>query len=439
MGFFDYCQPNRRFNAYTSATFPGGPTIFHFIDWDQRRFIPTSVPEEIDMGEEGEERVIQALAGLVDQIDPDVNLIKLSTEGDLVSTSSDAKDDSAHIPLYCPINMIPEQYRRGRIVSRADLVEVDRLSQCVDLVSYRSRLGSRAVFKYQFHTNQAPRTWHELNCWLRLTGHPNVVPLDCIITDYEDVPDHGTVEVVVGFTSVFTPGMTVQDNPSRLFKLKHLKQLIEVVDDLNLKFGIVHQDIAPRNLLISPVTDTLQLFDFSCAGKLGWKGASEDSRLFSNSGSFKLDLMGVVATVYEIITQDTQLAEQVLMGADISTIEEKEWVKHPDVNLERDIVHYRQTLRSWLERRNQPENLITHYTQSPSPMEWPQTWRPTMPMLNHDGKPVGEPRPSSSVPRAALRALGLKFVEWERPAHDKIPDGFRVLGNGTLVGQADLQ
>lgn len=392
-----------------------------------------------DGGEEVEERVIQALAGFVDQLDADVNLVNLSIEGDLISISSDEKDDSAQAPLYCPINMIPDHYRRGRVVSRADLVEVDRLSQCVDLVTYRSQPGSRAVFKYQFHHNQVLRNWHELNCWMRLSCHPNIVPFDCVVTDYEDVPDHGTFEVIVGFTSVFVPGMTVQDNPSRLFKLKHLEQLIEVVDDLNLKFGIVHQDMAPRNLLIDPVTDTLQLFDFSCAGKLGSEGATEDQGLFSNSGSFKLDLTGVVATVYEIITRDTQLAEQVLMGADISTIEEKEWVKHPDVNLEKDVTHYRQTLQSWLERRNHPEALITHYTQAPSHMEWPQSWRPEVPWLDQDGNSLGEASPCSSVPRAALRALGLKFVEWERPAHNKIPGGFRVLGDGTLVAQTDLQ
>lgn len=38
--------------------------------------------------------------------------------------------------------------------------------------------------------------------------------------------------------------------------------------------------------------------------------------------------------MYEVITRDTQLAEQILLGADISMIEEKEWVKHPDVSLD---------------------------------------------------------------------------------------------------------
>ena len=205
-----------------------------------------------------------------------------------------------------------------------------------------------------------------------------------------------------------------------------------------MKFGIAHQDLAPRNLLINPVTDTLQLFDFRCAGRLGWEVMTEDQGIFSNPGSFKLDLTGVIATVDEVITLDTQLAEQVFMSADISTIQENEWVKHPDVGLDRDVTSYQQSLRRWLQRRNQSENLISHYTQAPSHIERPQSWRPEIPLLDQEGHPVGEAMPSTSVSRAARRALGLKFVEWDRPAHNKIPHGFRVLGNGKLVAQTDL-
>lgn len=443
MGFFDNCQPNQRFNAYSSTAFPRGPTIWHTIDWDQRRYISTSVPGYVDTsddGEEAEERVTQTLAALVEQLDNDVNLVNFSADGDFISASSDERDDTAAVPLYCPVNMIPEPYRTGRVVSRADLVEVDRLSQCVDLVTYRSQPGSRAVFKYQFHHDQALRNWHELNCWMRLSGHPNIVPLECLVTDYQDVPGHGAnVEVVVGFTSVFVPGKTLHENPSRLFKFKYLEQIIQVVDDLNLRFGIVHQDIAPRNLLIDPVMDTLQLFDFSCSGKLGWEGAA-GQRLFANRGSFEIDLKGVVATVYEVITRDTNLAEQILLGADIPAIEDREWAKHPGVSLDEDVVRYRQAIRDWLRRRNQPENLITHYSQAATPLEWPQPWRPEIPLLDEGGNPLGGgAHPASCVSRTALKALGLRFVEWERPAHDRIPDGFRVLGDGTLVAQADLE
>lgn len=356
MGFFSNCQPNHRFNAYTSDAFPDGPTTWHTIEWDKRRYISTSIPEFVDMsdgGEEMEESVIKALAGLVERLDDNVNLVNFSIDGDFISASSHARDDIAAIPLYCPIDMIPEQYTTGRVISRADLVEVERLSHCVDLVTYRSQPGSTAVFKYQFHHDQVLRNWHELNCWLRLSGHPNIVPLECVVTDFQDVPEYGTdIQVVVGFTSAFVQGKTLQDNPSRLFKLKYLEQLTKVVDDVNLRFGIVHQDIAPRNLLINPATDTLQLFDFSCSGKLGWKGAAVQTQ-FSNPGSFSIGLNGVVATVYEVITRDTQLAEQILLGADVSTIEEKEWIKQP-----------------WCESRHGRLPLSTHPSR-PAPMAEP--------------------------------------------------------------------
>lgn len=216
MDFFSNCQPNQRFNAYTSDAFPNGPTTWHTIDWDQRRYISTRVAEYVDMsdgGEEMEESVIKALAGHVERLDDNVNLVNFSIDGDFISASSHARDDIATIPLYCPIDMIPEQYRAGRVVSRADLFEVERLSHCVDLVTYTSQPGSTAVFKYQFHHDQVLKNWHELNCWLRLSGHPNIVPLECAVTDFQDVPEYGTdIEVVVGFTSAFVPGKTLQDN-----------------------------------------------------------------------------------------------------------------------------------------------------------------------------------------------------------------------------------
>jgi hypothetical protein len=441
MGFFDYCQPNQRFNSFNGEIYPRGPTTWQTFDWDQRRYISTSVPDYVDTTgvEDMEESTIQALAKVVDGLEDDANLVNFSMNGDFISTSSDPTDDTASIPLYCPIDMIPKKYRTGRVISRTDLVELDRLSQCVDLVMYRFQPRSRGVFKYNFHHEHARRNWHELNCWLRLSEHPNIVPFEYIVTDFEDVPGHSTdIKVVVGFTSTFIPGKTLEENRSRIFKLKYLEQLIEVVDDLNLKFGIVHQDIAIRNILINPATDTLQLFDFSHSGRLGWKDDGE----FTNLGSFKSDLNKVVATVYEVITGDTERALPILsLGGDISTIIRRKWVKYPDVSLDSDVSCYQRTLRCWLRRRNRPYNLITHFTQAQSPLEWPQPWKPEIPALDRDGNLITTwkgPRSSSCVQRATLRALGLKFVEWERPAHNRIPEGFFVLADGTLVAQADL-
>jgi RIO-like serine/threonine protein kinase len=71
-----------------------------------------------------------------------------------------------------------------------------------------------------------------------------------------------------------------------MFKLKHLEQFIDVsvppavavpctanllqaVDDLNLRLGIVHGSVSVYNLYIDPDTDEIQLRTFSQASKLG--------------------------------------------------------------------------------------------------------------------------------------------------------------------------
>lgn len=60
----------------------------------------------------------------------------------------------------------------------------------------------------------------------------------------------------------------------------------------------MHQDIAPRNLLVDPSSQKLILFDFNWAacGKIGLLDGRDD-------------LSSVVLAVYEIITNDTQYSK----------------------------------------------------------------------------------------------------------------------------------
>jgi serine/threonine protein kinase len=85
--------------------------------------------------------------------------------------------------------------------------------------------------------------WKELNLWMRLPHHSNIVPFDRVVLDELE-------GLFIAFTSVFIPGKSLKDNRSRVFKLPWLRQLTQVVDDLNLRYGIAHQDIAPRNILV---------------------------------------------------------------------------------------------------------------------------------------------------------------------------------------------
>lgn len=72
------------------------------------------------------------------------------------------------------------------------------------------------------------------------------------------------------------------------------EQLLNVVDYLNFELAIVHQDIAPRNLLVDPETDNLLLFDFDRAARIGQPSCFPERN----------DVKEVVFTLYEIVSRD---------------------------------------------------------------------------------------------------------------------------------------
>ncbi|KAK2593469.1 hypothetical protein QQS21_008842 [Conoideocrella luteorostrata] len=123
---------------------------------------------------------------------------------------------------------------------------------------------------------------------MRLPTHRNLVPFDRLVLD--ELNGH-----VVGFISLYIPGGTISENKSRVFKLKWLQQLPSVIDDLNLKYGIAHQDISSRNLLVDSKSDARMLFDFDYSGQKGGIGYGKDWN----------DVKGVIFTLYETITCDT--------------------------------------------------------------------------------------------------------------------------------------
>lgn len=122
-----------------------------------------------------------------------------------------------------------------------------------------------------------------MNLWCRLK-HPNIVPFGNVVVD--ELEGH-----CVGFTSKYIPGGTLEENKNRAFKLKWLRQLTNVVDELNLHLGIAHQDVAARNLLIEESTDSIMRFDFDFSARVGCVGYSEDRN----------DIKGVVFTLFETI------------------------------------------------------------------------------------------------------------------------------------------
>jgi serine/threonine protein kinase len=120
--------------------------------------------------------------------------------------------------------------------------------------------------------------------------HPNLVPFGRVVID--DVESR-----VLGFTTTYIPGGTLDQNRNRVFVFEWLQQLTAVVDYLNLELGVVHQDIAPRNLLIDPTTNKILLFDFDRAAPV------------SQTVLVRNDVTGVIFTLYQIITEDGHLRE----------------------------------------------------------------------------------------------------------------------------------
>lgn len=436
MPYFDTCPPERRFGIPTALTWPGGPRVFTIVDADQRCCIELSVEDE----EAEDDFAMGTISRHIDQLDSDVTLIEVSPDGTLLSTSTDPQHGQVTAIMFPPREMISDDIAT-KTICRAELVEVERLANTCDLVSYEdgpSGVRKEAVFKYEWYGQWAGKQWDELNCWIRLGGHPNIVPFDRIVTEYTELPGLGPKEVIVGFTTKFVTGGTLDDNQSRPFKFKYLEQLFRVIDDLNLKHGIVHQDLAARNIFIESSTDTLQIFDFNWAARIGHESPippHPDYYMGAVYEAFRDDVKGVAFTLYEIMTRDSQ--HLLTHNSKISDVLDKEWIQHPEVILDRDILDYRDALRKWIEWRSQPANKIQHYTEAPEHIDWPVLFIPVLPQKDAYGNIV-RMMPYFVAPRSGWGAMGVNIIEWKRPAHNKIPDGFYVLGNGKLVERSQV-
>lgn len=231
----------------------------------------------------------------------------MSQDGQLLSTSNDPTKDETFCTYYQGLEYVPVP-ANVEITHRSDLVEVERLGPNVDLMCYSSRSietqkreTEMVVFKYYFLQQFMFNRWDELQIWMRLPLHPNIAPFDRLVVDKLEGRD-----VLVGFTSRFIPGGTLEADSTRVFKLKWLRQLLHVIDDLNLNYGIQHQDVAPRNLLVDHETDNLVIFDFNCAVRIGYPHRIDS---YARYWDQRNDVKGAIFTLYEIITRDEHFRE----------------------------------------------------------------------------------------------------------------------------------
>ncbi|TRX89088.1 hypothetical protein FHL15_010005 [Xylaria flabelliformis] len=249
----------------------GGPSTWHITDWDQRRVVSVTMDGEQD----DESIAIEHFSRHSSQLSPNVYRIHVSDTGEIISRYTDSKNDptyGVHYPLLSEISVPPGI----SVVKRDELEELERLGPD----------------QWQY----AHMAWKEMNLWMRLPHHPNIVTFDKIVLDELEGR-------MVGFTSSYVPGGNLEENNSRILKLEWLKQLIEVVDLLNLQYSIMHQDISPRNLIVDDSTDSIKIFDFNFAARIRRFLLPEGERYVEDRN----DVKGVIFTMYELITQDYSL------------------------------------------------------------------------------------------------------------------------------------
>ncbi|EAQ87783.1 hypothetical protein CHGG_04402 [Chaetomium globosum CBS 148.51] len=399
----------------------------------------------MDEEQETEEVAFEHFKKHVDGLGRDVTLIHLAPDGCIISVSTDLINDVTECVYYPQLNLI--QLSAGvRTILRSELRELDRFIGNVDLVSYQAEsddskasVTKTAVFKYYWNSQFVGKIWDEMNLWLRLSHHPNIVPIDRLVLD----------EVqggVVGFTTIFIPGGTLEDNVSRTFKLKWCKQLMALVDDLNLRYGIAHQDIVPRNLLVDESTDNIMLFDFDYSAQIGhgrgplflsyWyaKPSSSSSHLSTTNlevRDIRDDVRAVVFTIYEMITRDFHFREEDWEKLDVSLIQDIEWVQHPDVTLDHPVAEYRSLLNAWLKTRAEGKK-VTVYTDAPECIDWPILEMPIGEYTTSTGA-VRQVQTWTPVDRSQALALGKKTVEWRRPKQSTLKGDYHLLATGELL------
>ncbi|CAI7621807.1 unnamed protein product [Penicillium bialowiezense] len=332
-------DPDERFFSEGQGYFgprenPATETHCNVWDWDQLRLIKVKGTAKLFPPEEDVETSV--LAKFADYLSPEVRAITVDDDGLLTGVSTDPEEDDTFFIGYLPFTLC-QSLADCSTVYFPELQELDRLGPGVDLSFYD---GHKVAFK--FNPLGIPRrlqmSWKEMNLLSKLPPHPNIISFDRIVL--EDVQSR-----VIGFTTKYIPGGTLADaDPKRPFRFKWLQQLTQLVDFLNLELGIMHQDIAPRNLLVDPETDHIIIFDFDWAanGKEGLMSGRDD-------------VSGVVFTFIPHWDRNIDMVQSI------------EWACHRE--LDSDVPKFRKFLNEWVATRT--DRALERYLNAPKRITWP--------------------------------------------------------------------
>ncbi|RJE25759.1 STYKc [Aspergillus sclerotialis] len=367
-------------------------------DWDRLRMVKVKGTAKLFPPDEDVE--VPILAQFADYLSAEVRAVIVDDDGLLTRISTDPEEDDTPFVAYLPIS-VAESLADCRTIQYSKLQELDRLGPGVDFSLYEDEFGIPHKVAFKFNPLNKPlrlqMAWNELNLLKSLPPHPNIVPFGRVVL--EDVESR-----VIGFTTKYIPGRTL-DNTNIPFRFEWMRQLTQLVDFLNLELGIMHQDIAPRNLLIDPDTNKILLFDFNWA-------AYGKKRLLDGRDN----VTGVVFTLYEPITNDTLFANIPHWNRTIDMVQSiSEWTCNRE--LDSDVSKFRNFLNDWVAMRKSDGNL-ERYLNAPNRLTWPDL--PTAPDYNvpfNLGKTLDEEpiwRTGLRLRRTAME-LGQYCFRWERP------------------------
>jgi len=349
-------KPRERFMSegqgyFGSSENPQTITHCNVWDWDQLRMIKVKGTAKLFPPDEDVE--VPILAQFADYLSPKVSAVTVDDEGLISEISTDLDEDDTMFIGYPPFSTT-ESLQDCRTIQYSKLQELDRLGPGVDLSAYHDEFGISQKVAFKFNPIGKPRrlqmAWNELNLLKSLPPHQNIVPFDRIVLD--DVESR-----VIGFTTKYIPGGTL-DHSRRPFRFEWLQQLTQLVDFLNLDLGIMHQDIAPRNLLIDPETQNILLFDFD------WVACGKKNLLDGRD-----DVAGVVFTLYELITGDGSFTSIPHWERNMETVRNMpEWICNRE--LDSDVLTFRNFLDNWVSTRRSGDDM-QRYLNAPNRLLWP--------------------------------------------------------------------
>lgn len=401
-------SPEHRFwsegQIYTpSADQPHYDAECNVWDWDQLRMVKLKGIVKLFPAEE--DREVPILAQFADLLAPEICTVSLNEDALIYDVSTDTSEDATWFVGYLPYSMLPS-FASCKTVHHSQLKELDRLSPGVDLSCYKDEAGATRKVAFKFNVMSKPRRlhmfWSELITLKALPPHPNLLSLDSLVL--EDVENR-----VIGFTTRFVEGGTLE-NRSIPFRLEWLKQLLALVDFLNLELGIMHQDISPRNLLFDADADKILLFDWD------WVAYGSYGLLERRD-----DVNGVVSTVYELITGDTQYTKIPHWERDI-TPEQSDRHWRCNRELDADVSVFRDILDKWVAVRTAPDDM-DRYLNAPRRLKWED--QPDPPdydvPFEHGFFPDGS-RELITGPRSrkVARSKGQYCFNWQRPPQSRL-------------------